>query len=169
MNIYVGNLNYKSTEDQVRQLFSEFGVITSIKLIKDFNGQSRGFAFVEFEDNNAGQEAIGKLNGYMFMDKTLQVNEARPKTPGGGRNGGGGYQGNRSGGGGYGGDRSGGGGYGGDRSGGGYGGERRDRDFDRGGDRKDRDFDRGGDRRDYNRNDRDGFDRGDKKDFRKRY
>jgi len=161
MNIYVGNLNYKSTEDQVRQLFSEFGEIASMKLMKDFNGQSRGFAFVEMEDG-AAQAAISKLNGFLFMDKTLQVNEARPKPApgsGGGRSGYGDRGGNRGGYGDRGGNRGGygdrnndRGGYGGRSSNdrGGYGG---DRNNDRGGYGGDRNNDRGGDKRDFNRND----------------
>jgi len=97
MNIFVGSLNYDTTEDNLRDLFSEFGNITSVKVIKDFNGRSRGFAFVEMEDKDAAIEAIKNLQGKSFMDHTIEVNEARPKPTGGGNRGGGGGYSNKGG------------------------------------------------------------------------
>ncbi|MBP6789126.1 MAG: RNA-binding protein [Candidatus Promineofilum sp.] len=119
--VYVGNLSFGATEDQVRDLFSEFGEIQSIAMINDRDtGRFRGFAFVEMEDS-AANAAIKALNGKEVDGRELSVNEARPREERSG--GGGGYGGgNRSGGGGYGGgNRSGGSGYGGggNRSGGG--------------------------------------------------
>ena len=116
--VYVGNLSFGATEDQVRDLFSEFGDIQSIAMINDRDtGRFRGFAFVEMEDS-AANAAIKALNGKEVDGRELSVNEARPREE---RSGGGGYGGgNRSGGGYGGGNRSGGGGYGGgNRSGGG--------------------------------------------------
>ena len=112
MNIYVANVNYKTTDDELRELFEEFGEVTSARIINDkFTGQSRGFAFVEMADDNEAKQAINELNGNEFMGKQLVVNEARPREERPARSG--------SGGGGYGGGS--GGGYGGG-SGGGYGG-----------------------------------------------
>ena len=116
--VYVGNLSFGATEDQVRDLFSEFGDIQSIAMINDRDtGRFRGFAFVEMEDS-AANAAIKALNGKEVDGRELSVNEARPREE---RSGGGGFGGgNRSGGGYGGGNRSGGGGYGGgNRSGGG--------------------------------------------------
>ena len=98
MNIFTGNLNYKTSEEDLRQLFSECGTVSSVKVIKDMNGQSRGFGFVEMPENNEAIEACKKLNGTEFMEHTIEVNEARPKPASSGR-GGGGYGGNRGGGG----------------------------------------------------------------------
>ncbi len=98
MNIFAGNLNFKTTEDDLRQLFSEFGSISTIKIIKDFDGRSRGFGFIEMDDSEA-IEAIKRLNGNNFMGQDIEVNEARPKPTGGG-GGRGGYSGNRGSGGG---------------------------------------------------------------------
>lgn len=97
MNIFTGNLNYKTTEEDLRQLFSECGTVSTVKVIKDMNGQSRGFGFVEMPENNEAIEACKKLNGTEFMEHTIEVNEARPKPASSGR-GGGGYGGNRGGG-----------------------------------------------------------------------
>lgn len=108
--IYVGNLSFDATEDQVRELFSEFGDIQSLAMINDRDtGRFRGFAFVEMEDS-AANAAIKALNGKELDGRELNINEARPREerPAGG---GGGY---RSGGGG--GNRSGGGGNRGGRS-----------------------------------------------------
>lgn len=132
MNIYVGNLPFQTTEDELRQAFSAYGTVSSVAIIKDHvTGQARGFGFVEMTDNTEGQAAIAALNGKPLKGRPLKVNEARPKSEGGGggggeRRGGGGFGGG-GGGGGYGG---GGGGYGG--GGGGYGGGGG---ADRGGDR----------------------------------
>ncbi|TAF94921.1 MAG: RNA-binding protein [Cytophagia bacterium] len=128
MNIYVANVNYKTTDDQLRELFEEFGEVTSARIINDkFTGQSRGFGFVEMATDTEAQQAINELNGNEFMGKVLVVNEARAREERPPRSGGsgGGYGG--------GGGSGGGGGYGGDRRGGGGGGGDRDRGGDRGG------------------------------------
>jgi len=98
--IYVGNLSYQATEDQVRELFAEFGEIESVAMITDRDsGRFRGFCFVEMEDS-AAEAAINALNGKMVDERDLRVNEARPRED----RGGGGRGGNRGGGrGGYGG------------------------------------------------------------------
>lgn len=114
MNIYVGNLSFNATEDDIRQAFEAYGQVSAASIIKDkFTGQSRGFGFVEMPEAGEGQAAIAALNGKELQGRTLTVNEARPRTEGGGSHsgGGGGFGGNRRpGGGGYGGDRRGGGG-----------------------------------------------------------
>ena len=133
MNIYVGNLNYQTTDEDVRQLFAQFGTVTSAKVITDkFTGRSKGFAFVEMADNTEGNNAINATNNQDFQGRPLKVNEARPREErprgggfgggGGGGYGGGGSRGGGSSGGGYGGGGRRGGGYGG--GGGGYGGGR---------------------------------------------
>ena len=129
MNIYVGNLSFDASEDDVRGLFTPFGQVSTVSLIKDkFTGQSRGFAFVEMSNMAEGQKAIQGLNGKDFKGRALTVNAARPREErpagGGGRSGGYGGGGGRSGGGGYGDRRGGGGGGGGGRSGGGGYGDR---------------------------------------------
>jgi cold-inducible RNA-binding protein len=92
--IYVGNLSFQTTEEQVRELFEEHGTIESLAWITDRDtGRPRGFAFVEMEDSSA-IEAIKALNGQMLDGRELRVNEARPKTDsrrGGGSRGGGKY------------------------------------------------------------------------------
>jgi cold-inducible RNA-binding protein len=103
MNIYVGNLSFDTTEDQLRQAFSAFGEVTSAAIIADkFSGESRGFAFVEMPEKSAAIAAISGLNGQELNGRTLNVNEARPRTEGGGgrSGGGGGHRGGGSGGGG---------------------------------------------------------------------
>lgn len=118
-NLYVGNLSYNCTADDLRELFSQHGSVSSAQVVSDREtGRSRGFGFVEMSDG--GEAAIGALNGAEFQGRTLTVNEARPReSGGGGRGGGGGYGGGRGGGGG--GGRSGGGGGGGYGGGGGGG------------------------------------------------
>lgn len=116
MNIFVGNLPFVTTDDELHELFARYGEITRATVIKDrVTGKSRGFGFVEMMDDEMARQAIEALNGSDLMGRALTVNEARPREsrP---RSGGGGYGGG-GGGGGYGG---GGGGYGG--GGGGYGG-----------------------------------------------
>lgn len=111
-NLYVGNLSYNCTADDLRELFSQHGNVSSAQVVSDREtGRSRGFGFVEMSDG--GEAAIGALNGAEFQGRTLTVNEARPRESGGGRGGygGGGGGGGRSGGGG--GRSGGGGGYGG--------------------------------------------------------
>ena len=79
MNIYVGNLPYSTEETEVSNLFAEFGEVTSVKLIKDFEtGKLKGFGFVEIEDES-GQRAIDELNGTEYNGRKLVVNEARPR------------------------------------------------------------------------------------------
>jgi RNA recognition motif-containing protein len=92
MNIYVGNLAYEVTEEDLRQAFEPFGKITSITLIKDkFTGQSKGFGFVEMAAKGEARVAITKLNGQELKGRAITVNEARPRSEG--QRGGGGRQG----------------------------------------------------------------------------
>jgi RNA recognition motif-containing protein len=108
-NLYVGNLPFGTTADDLREEFSKFGTVTSAQIINDREtGRSRGFGFVEMSDG--ADEAVAQLNGAMFQGRTLTVNEARPREDRPRNGGGGGGRGPRGGGGGYGG---GGGGYGG--------------------------------------------------------
>jgi len=104
--LYVGNLPFNTTENELQELFSQAGAVQEVTLMQDrFTGKSRGFAFVTSSDEEA-QNAISKLNGHSIEGRSLTVNEARPREarpPGGG--GRGGY----GGGGGYGGRREGGG------------------------------------------------------------
>jgi RNA recognition motif-containing protein len=96
MNIYVGNLSREATEDELRQAFEAYGQVTSVNIIKDrYSGESRGFAFVEMASKSEAQTAINELNGKQLGERTLSVNEARPRSEGG--RGGGSY--GRSGGG----------------------------------------------------------------------
>ena len=89
MNIYVGNLSFKAGENDVRQAFAAFGAVSSVAIIKDqVTGKSRGFAFVEMPENTEAQAAIAGLNGKDLLGRPLMVNEARPRTPGGGAGGG---------------------------------------------------------------------------------
>ncbi len=116
--LYVGNLSYGTTEDDLQDLFSQAGAVTSVALITDRDtGRSKGFAFVEMGSPAEAQTAINMFNNTQFQDRTITVSIARPREERpGGRGGGGGYGG---GGGGYGG--GGGGGYGGGGGGGGGG------------------------------------------------
>lgn len=99
MNIYVANIPWKASEEQLKQIFAEYGEVSSAKIIMDkVTQRSRGFGFVEMADDSAGRAAISALNGFDFMGKNLVVNEARPREEGGG---GGGRGGNRGGGGGF--------------------------------------------------------------------
>lgn len=116
-SLYVGGLPYTTTESAVRELFTEVGEVSTVRLIMDREtGQSKGFAFVDMADDASASEAITKFNGYQFGGRSLVVNEARPREERTGGGGGGGYRGGGGGGGGYGG---GGGGYGGGRDRGG--------------------------------------------------
>jgi RNA recognition motif-containing protein len=133
MNIYVGNLNWNMTSEDLQSLFAPYGEVTSAKIVTDKfkNNRSKGFGFVEMEDE-AGRTAIAALNDTDIQDRKIVVNESTPRPEGerreGGSGGGGGFK-KRSFGGGGGGGRSGGGGYGGGGNrGGGYGGGGRDRD-----------------------------------------
>ena len=126
MNIYVGNLPFTASEDEIRQAFAAYGTVSSVAIIKDREtGQSRGFAFVEMPNNEEGTAAINNMNGKPLKGRALKVNEARPREESfGGGGGGGRREGGFGGGGGGGGRREGGFGGGGDRFGGGGGGDR---------------------------------------------
>ncbi|HPW68519.1 MAG TPA: RNA-binding protein [Deltaproteobacteria bacterium] len=90
MNIYVGNLAYSVTEDDLRSAFQGFGEIMSVNIIKDkFSGQSKGFGFVEMPSAEEARSAINEMNGKEFKGRALNVNEARPRTEGGSSRGGG--------------------------------------------------------------------------------
>ena len=109
--LYVGNLNFRVTSDDLREYFSQAGEVESASVVEDREtGRSRGFGFVEMATSEGAQAAIEQFHGKEFQGRALTVNEARPRTGGGGGYGGGG-------GGGYGG--GGGGGYGGGGGGGG--------------------------------------------------
>lgn len=85
MTIYVANLSHKATEDDLNNLFSEYGEVKSVRMIKDHEtGKPRGIAFVEMEDESAASEAIEALNEKQYMERTLVVNKARPKSNNGG-------------------------------------------------------------------------------------
>ena len=80
MNIYVGNLSFQASEEDVRAAFAAFGEVSSASIIKDkFTGQSRGFAFVEMPNADEGKAAIQGMNGKDLKGRSLTVNEARPK------------------------------------------------------------------------------------------
>lgn len=82
--IYVGNLPFNATEDDIRDLFSRFGNVLSVSIISDREtGRPRGFGFVEMDDNDA-EEAVSKLDNTDFGGRNLRVNEARPREGGGG-------------------------------------------------------------------------------------
>lgn len=117
-NIFVGNLSYQVTQEQLRSAFAEFGNVERVSIMTDRDtGQPRGFAFVEMSDAGEAERAINALNGYELSGRAMNVNEARPREE---RGGGGGF--NRGGGGGGGFNRGGGGGRGGGNKGGGGGG-----------------------------------------------
>lgn len=80
MNIYVGNLDYKVTENDLQETFEEFGAVSSVKLITDkFSGRSKGFGFVTMDNDEEANKAIGELNGVALKSREIVVNEARPK------------------------------------------------------------------------------------------
>ena len=111
MNIYVGNLAREVTDEDLQQAFAAFGEVISATVIKDkYSGESRGFGFVEMPAKAEAQTAINDLNGKEFKGRTLNVNEARPRSEGGRGGGGGGRGGGGGGRGGGGGGRGGGGG-----------------------------------------------------------
>jgi RNA recognition motif-containing protein len=84
MNIYVGNLSYDVSEENLRQAFEAFGQVSSARIVKDkYSGQPRGFGFVEMPDRAEAQAAIKSLNGKELLGKQISVNEARPRTDGG--------------------------------------------------------------------------------------
>ena len=94
MRIYVGNLSYESTEDDLREAFSAYGQVESVTVISDRDtGRSKGFAFVEMPSNDEAQASINEMNGKEVQGRALTVNEARPRQErsfGGGGGGGGG-------------------------------------------------------------------------------
>ena len=123
MKLYVGNLSFQTSSEDLQELFSQAGTVESASVVEDREtGRSRGFGFVEMASNEEGQKAIEQFNGKELNGRNLNVNEARPREDRGGRGGGGGgggrggYGGGRGGGGGRGRDFGGGGGGGGDRS-----------------------------------------------------
>lgn len=80
MNIYVGNLNYRLREQELETLFSQYGEVTSVKIITDREtGQAKGFGFVEMADDDAGRKAISELDGTEIQGRGLRVSEARPR------------------------------------------------------------------------------------------
>ncbi|XP_076816207.1 putative RNA-binding protein RbpB isoform X4 [Clavelina lepadiformis] len=116
--VFVGNLSYDATEDELYEIFGNCGKVEDVAIITDRDtGRARGFGFVTFSSPDEAEAAIKRLHQTDFKGRDLTVREAESRRGGGG--GGGGYRGR---GGGYGGGRGGGGGYGGGRSGGGYGG-----------------------------------------------
>ncbi|MCR9293937.1 MAG: RNA-binding protein [bacterium] len=92
MNIYVGNLSFNATEEDLENAFGEYGEVTSVNIIKDRDtGRSRGFAFVEMRDGKSAQDAIEGVNLKEIQGRSVTVNEARPREDrrgggGGGRN-----------------------------------------------------------------------------------
>lgn len=100
-NIYVGNLDFKITEDELRQSFAAYGQVDKVTILKDRDtGQPRGFGFVEMTNDEEAEQAINGMNGAKLGSRALNVNEARPKASkagfgGGGRGRGGGGYGNR--------------------------------------------------------------------------
>ena|SRR5688572_22793679 len=125
MKLYVGNLSFSTSEDELRQLFEQYGQVASATLVMDRDtGRPRGFGFVEMNDDGEAKAAIAALNGQNVGGRDLTVNEARPREDRGGGGGGRGFGGGGGGGrGGYGGG-GGGGGRGGRGGGGGGGGGR---------------------------------------------
>jgi len=98
MNIYVGNLSYEVTEEDLKEAFKAFGEVETVNIIKDnYTGRSKGFGFVEMPNSADAQSAINELNDTELKGRKLKVNKARPRSEGrrGGRSGGGGRQGGR--------------------------------------------------------------------------
>ena len=80
MQIYIGNMNYRTTEDEVNELFSQYGEVESVKLISDREtGRAKGFGFVTMNDDASAKEAIEALNEKEFSGRTLRINEAKPR------------------------------------------------------------------------------------------
>jgi RNA recognition motif-containing protein len=80
MNIYVGNLDYKVNESELESLFSEYGTVSSVKIISEkYNGRSKGFGFVEMENKNEANKAVSGLNGSSLKSRDITVNEAKPR------------------------------------------------------------------------------------------
>jgi len=90
MNIYVGNLSFDASEEDLQKLFSGFGQVSSVTIVKDkYSGQPRGFGFIEMPERSEAQAAIENLNGKELLGRSINVSEARPRTDRGGRPGGG--------------------------------------------------------------------------------
>ena len=82
MDIYVGNLSYDVSENELRQVFEEFGTVDSVKIIIDrYTNRSKGFGFVGMNDEEEAKAAISRLNGTELDGRTMKVNEARPRQP----------------------------------------------------------------------------------------
>lgn len=87
MNIYVGNLHYGITEDELKEVFAEYGEVESVKIITDkFSGRSKGFGFVEMPNDEEGQKAVEELNDADLKGRNMKVNQAREKSDNDGRN-----------------------------------------------------------------------------------
>jgi RNA recognition motif-containing protein len=109
--LYVGNLAFQTTSEELQSLFAQAGTVESASVVEDrMTGRSRGFAFVEMATKEEAASAIQQFNGKEVGGRALKVNEAMPRENRGGGGGRGGFGGNRGGGGGYGGNRNGGGG-----------------------------------------------------------
>jgi len=81
MDIFVGNISFSSTEDDLRGIFAEYGDVASVKIIKDMEtGRSRGFAFVTMSDDSQAQKAIDNINDLEFQGRRIKVNQSRPRT-----------------------------------------------------------------------------------------
>lgn len=88
MNIYIGNMSFETTEDQLRQAFEDFGEVSTVNIITDRNtGEPRGFAFVEMSARDEATAAIGGLNGTELDGRELKVSEAKPRVQSGNRSG----------------------------------------------------------------------------------
>ena len=82
MRIYVGNLSYSVTSEDLRQVFSEYGEVASAEVVQDkFSGQSKGFGFVDIPDNSDADRAIKELNDQVYKGRKMTVNEAKPRAP----------------------------------------------------------------------------------------
>jgi RNA recognition motif-containing protein len=93
MNIYIGNMSFDTTEDQLRQAFEAFGEVSTVNIITDkYSGEPRGFAFVEMSGKSEAIAAIGGLNGQELNGRALKVSEAKPRAQSGNRSGGSGYR-----------------------------------------------------------------------------
>ncbi len=97
--LYVGNLPYKATDDELRELFSQAGAVANVQVMRDATtGRARGFGFVEMATDDGAQKAVEQFHQYQMQGRALVVNEAKPKGAGGGFGGGGGYGGGGGGG-----------------------------------------------------------------------
>ncbi len=80
MTLYVGNINYQTSEQELEDTFAQFGNVTSVKVIKDkFTGRSKGFGFIDIEDKEGAEKAIAELNGKEVLGRTIKVSEAYPR------------------------------------------------------------------------------------------